>query len=211
MLLLSIFLHEKVKMAQNRIRKPSFGTPWEVQTCLLTLTLPKTKFGVLTGYFSFSHFVVPSCSFQKKKTKVIKFCIKIQLKKPIILPSQCTSLVLGSNLVMQNLMHFLKIFKRRCMLSGLMKLNLLLEMVLLSIFLNQKVKANENMTKKLSFGTPRKVFTCLLTLSLRTTPLGVFPHFFSFSHFLSTSCCFYKRKNTNSIKFCINLIQYIKF
>ena len=40
------------------------------------------------------------------------------------------------------------------------------------------MKTNKNMAKKSSFGTPRKIFTYLLTLSLRTTPVGCFPAFF---------------------------------
>ena len=62
-----------------------------------------------------------------------------------------------------------------------MKLNLPLEMPLLSIFLRQKVKTNQNLTKKPSFGTPCEVLTSLLTLSLRKTLIGIFPHYFSFS------------------------------
>ena len=40
------------------------------------------------------------------------------------------------------------------------------------------------MTKGPSFGTPRGIFTYLLTLSVRTTQIGVFLEYFSFSHFL---------------------------
>ena len=46
------------------------------------------------------------------------------------------------------------------------------------------------MTKELSFGTPHGVLTYLLTLSLRMTPFGVFPDYFSFDHFLATLYCF---------------------
>ena len=56
-------------------------------------------------------------------------------------------------------------------------------MFLLSIFLYQKVENNQQMTERSSFGTPHGLLTYLLTLSLRTTPLGVFPDYFSFDHF----------------------------
>ena len=59
------------------------------------------------------------------------------------------------------------------------------------------------MIKEHSFATPQGLLTCLLTLSLRTTPIGVFPDYFSFSYFLATSCCLYK-KRLNSLKFALN-------
>ena len=62
---------------------------------------------------------------------------------------------------------------------------------------------NQNMIKKPSFGTPRGLLICVLTLSLQTTPIGVFPDYFSFSHFLATSCCFHK-KGVNSLKYALN-------
>ena len=37
------------------------------------------------------------------------------------------------------------------------------------------------MAKKPCFGTPHEDLTCLLTISLQTTPIGVFLHYFSFS------------------------------
>ena len=55
----------------------------------------------------------------------------------------------------------------------LMKVNLLSQMLLLSIFLHEKMKKNQNMIKEYSFGTPHGLLTCLLTLSLRTMPVGV--------------------------------------
>ena len=47
------------------------------------------------------------------------------------------------------------------------------------------------MTKGPSFGTPRGVLTCILTLSLQTAFTGILPDYFSFNP-LATSSCFYK-------------------
>ena len=80
----------------------------------------------------------------------------------------------------------------------LTKLNHLPEILFLLIFLHSKVKKDPEMTKEPSFGTPRGVWTCLLSLSLRTTPFGGFPDYFSFSHFLATCCCF-QSKGSNSL------------
>ena len=55
------------------------------------------------------------------------------------------------------------------------------------------------MTKKLSFWTPGEILTCLLTLSLRKLPIGVFSKYFRISPFLGISCRFQK-KTTKFIK-----------
>ena len=57
------------------------------------------------------------------------------------------------------------------------------------------------MTKEPPFGTPRGVWTCLLTLSLRTTPFGSFLIYFHFSHFFGHFLLFLEEK-TRSIRFC---------
>ena len=71
-----------------------------------------------------------------------------------------------------------------------MKLDLLPEMLLLSIFLHCKVENNQEITKGLSFGSPHRVLTYLLTLSFRMMTYGVFWDYFSFDNFLATSYCF---------------------
>ena len=58
-------------------------------------------------------------------------------------------------------------------------------MLLLSIFLHKNVENNQEVTKERSFGTSHGVSTYLLTFSLRMTPFGVFPDYFSFDHFLA--------------------------
>ena len=57
------------------------------------------------------------------------------------------------------------------------------------------------MIKEPSFGTRRRFSTCFLTLSLRTTPIDVFPDYFSFSRFLHAFCSL-KNKKTKFIKIC---------
>ena len=47
---------------------------------------------------------------------------------------------------------------------------------------------------QLSFGTPREVVTCLSTLIFQTTSVVVFPHYFSFDHFLAFFCGFLNKK-----------------
>ena len=50
-----------------------------------------------------------------------------------------------------------------------------------------------------------------LTLSFRTTPIGVFPDYFSFSHFLASSCCFYKKSSLNSaLNFTENMPNFCR-
>ena len=106
-------------------------------------------------------------------------------------------------------MHFFKIFKNQC---GLIRVKKTLRVnkskpTFRNAFffvLHQKVKNNQNMIKEPSFGTPRGLLICLLTLSLRTTPAGVVPGYFNFGHFLATSCCVYK-KRLSSLKFTLNL------
>ena len=72
----------------------------------------------------------------------------------------------------------------------LMKLKLLRETLLLSIFLQQKVRKNQKMTKRPSLETVCRFLTCLLTLRPRMPHICGFLGCFSFSHFLVTSCRF---------------------
>ena len=78
-----------------------------------------------------------------------------------------------------------------------MTVNLLPKMLLLSIFLHYKVKKNQNMIKEPPSWTSRRLWTCLLSLSLRTTPIG-FSHFFA--HFLLPL-----EEKTNLLKSALNL------
>ena len=109
----------------------------------------------------------------EKKKKSIRFRTKLYVKVPTILRPNCSSLLLGSKPVQRNLRHFVKSFRRQCAFSGLMKLNDLPQMLFLLIVFHQKVKKDLEMNKELCFWTPRRVWACLFTLSVRTTPFGV--------------------------------------
>ena len=65
-------------------------------------------------------------------------------------------------------------FKKQCVVERLIKVNLLPEMLLLLIFLHYKVKENQNMIKERSFGTPRRLLTCLLILTSERRQWAVF-------------------------------------
>ena len=56
------------------------------------------------------------------------------------------------------------------------------------IFLHQEVKRNQNIPKEPTFGAACSNMTCLLTLRLRNTNIWIFPDYFSFGHFLASSC-----------------------
>ena len=71
-------------------------------------------------------------------------------------------------------------------------------------FFGLESENNQNMIKEPSFGTSHGLLPSLLTLSLRTTPICVFPDYFSLSNFLASSCCLYK-KRLSSLKFALNL------
>ena len=118
MLLLSIFLHQKVKNNQNMIKEPSFGTPRGLLTCLLTLSLRTTPAGVFPGYFNFGYFLATSCCLYKKRLSSLKFTLNLASKKNNFLSSKCTSLVLHSKPVQRNCLHF---FKKQCALKGLIQ------------------------------------------------------------------------------------------
>ena len=57
------------------------------------------------------------------------------------------------------------------------------------------------MTKEPFFLTSPRVLTCLLTLSFRTTPTGVFMDYFSFRQFSVTSTSVWKKKKLKSLHF----------
>ena len=59
---------------------------------------------------------------------------------------------------------------------------------------SQKGSRNEERTLYFLFWYSSEVWTCLLTLSIRTTPLGGFPDCFGFSHFLATFSSFQKKR-----------------
>ena len=107
-LLLSLFLHYKVKKNQKRMKERSFGTPHGFLTFLLTLSLRMTPIGVFPDDLNFSHFSATSCCFKKKKSKFIKFCTKFYIKQATFLPSKWNSFLLRSKRVQQNHLHFFK-------------------------------------------------------------------------------------------------------
>ena len=113
MLLLSIFLHYKVRQNQNMFKETSFGTPRGLLTFLLTLILRTTPIEVFRNYFSFSHFWGDFLLPLEQKTNFIKICTKYGVKQAIILLSECTSLLLSSKPVQRNCLQFFKIFKKQ--------------------------------------------------------------------------------------------------
>ena len=178
------------------IREPSFRTPDALLTCLLALSLRTTPIGVFPEYFSFSHYLATSCClYMKRLSKFIKVCTKFSFKQAQFLLSKC---ILVSSWAANQYSEFVHIFSKSLKNSARSKclrlVNLLSGILLLSFFLHYKVKKYQNMTKEPSFGTPRRFLTCLLTLILRTTPVGVLKDYFSFSHGLATSCYLYMRR-----------------
>ena len=138
-----------------------------------------------------------------EKTK-FKSALNFPSNKLIFLPSKC---ILVSSWAANQYSEFVHIFSKslkNCARSkGLRLVNLLSEILLLSFFLYYKVKKYQNMTKEPSFGTPRRFLTCLLTLSLRATPVGILKDYFSFSHGLATSC-YLSMRRLSSLKSAIN-------
>ena len=117
-----------------------------------------------SGLFQFQSFFGHFLSLLEHKTKFIKFWTKFRIKQVQFLPSRCTSLLLRNKPVQRNRLRFSKKFQKQCALYRLMKLRLLRETLLLSIFLHQKVRKNQKMTKGLSFETTSRFLTWLLTL-----------------------------------------------
>ena len=113
MLLLSVFLHYRVRQNQNMFKEPSFGTPRGLSTFLLTLILRTTPIDVFRDYFSFSHFWGDFLLPLEQKTNFIKICTKFGVKQAIILLSECTSLLLRSKPQQRSCLHFFKIFKKQ--------------------------------------------------------------------------------------------------
>ena len=204
MLLLSIFLDQKVKKNQNKIKEPSFRTPRGLLLCVLNPQPPNDANWHFSGLLQFEPFQATSCYLQQKRLSSLKSALNFLSSKRIFLPSKCTSQLLHRKPLKRNCLHFFKTFKKQCALESLMKVNLLLEMLLLLIFLDQKVKKNQNLIKEPSLGTPRGLLPCLLSLSLGMTPIGVFSDYFSLSNFLASSCCL-QRKRLSSLNFALNL------
>ena len=65
-------------------------------------------------------------------------------------------------------------------------------MLPLQIVLHYEVKMNQNIAKESLLGVSRRVLTCILTLKLRKTHIGVFREDFSYSCFFISFCCFQK-------------------
>ena len=74
----------------------------------------------------------------------------------------------------------------QCALYGLMKLELLRETILLTIFLQFKVKENHKIRKGYIFETTRRLSTWMLTLRQRMRHICGFEVSFGFSHFFAT-------------------------
>ena len=124
----------------------------------------------------------------RKKTKFIKLCIKFQRKQVNFLSPQCTIWLLRKKSEQRNCLHFaIKAVRARKVNETKLPAT---NAFIVNLFAIEREKKNHNMTRNFSFGTPREVLTCLFPCSLQTTPIGNFPHYFSFSHFFATSCCF---------------------
>ena len=136
---------------------------------------------------------------------IIEKIYKFQVRQPQFVPCKCSSLLLCSKPVQENclllsILNILKSFQTQCAIYGLAKLNLLLEMRLYQIIFNQEEIKIQNIKKGPSFGALRRVLTCLIILSLRKTHICAFSDYFSFSHFLGTSCCFQISKLSSLIR-----------
>ena len=84
-LLLSFFLHYKVKKYQNMTKESSFGTPRRFLTRLLTLSLRTTPVRVLKDCFSFSHGLATSCYLYMRRLSSLKSALNF--KKVNFFPS----------------------------------------------------------------------------------------------------------------------------
>ena len=111
-------------------------------------------------------------------------------KKVNLLRSRCTSLLLCSKPVQRNWLRFFKNFKKQCTLQGIIKLNLLWEMLLLAFFLPENVRKTQNVTKRHSFRTGLRFLISLLNVRPQMTFICSFMDCFSFSNFYANSCCF---------------------
>ena len=141
--------------------------------------------------FSFSHFQDTLCHFQNAG-----------------LSSLNSGLNFGKNLrVQRNWLRFFKNFKKQCALQGLMKLKLLRETLLLTIFLHQKVRKDQRMTKRPPFEITRGFLTWLLTLRRRMPHMCGFLDCFSFSHFLAFSCGF-QNVGLSSLNFQVKFLKF---
>ena len=111
MLLLSIFLHEKMKKNQNMIKESSFGTPHGLLTCLLTLSLRTMPVGVVSGLLKFQPFFGHFLLSLQEKTKFIKIYTNFCVEKAV-------NFSLRSKPVQRNCLHFFKIFKSSARSKG---------------------------------------------------------------------------------------------
>ena len=136
----------------------------------------------------------------RKKTKFIKLCIKFQRKQVnfcrlSVLFGCCArnqnSAIACILLKFSKAVRALKVNETKLTATNAFIVNL---------FAIEREKKNHNMTRNFSFGTPREVLTCLFPCSLQTTPIGDFPHYFSFSHFLQLHVAFRKEQSIHEIQ-----------
>ena len=73
----------------------------------------------------------------------------------------------------------------------------------LSIFFALESESELKYDQKTFFWDSSWSLICLLTLSLRTTLIGVFPHYLSFSQFIGRFLLLLENKKTKFMKFCI--------
>ena len=119
------------------------------------------------------------------KTKFNQFWTKFWIKQVNLLLSKCASLMLYDKPVQANWLLFLRIYKKQFALWVLMKLKLLREMLLLNIFLHEKMRKNQKITERLCSETSCGFLTfcwaldagCHICVVLRTDlVLAIFRH-----------------------------------
>ena len=108
LLLLWIFLHQKVKKFQNITKEIYFRAPGRVLTFLLTLCFLNTHICVFLDYIR--RFFGSLLLLLEIKIKLIKFCIKLYVKQGQFLPSKFTIFLFRSKAVQRNCLHLFKIF-----------------------------------------------------------------------------------------------------
>ena len=161
-LLLTIYLHYKVREHEKMTKGPSFQPTTRFLIWLLTVRRQMPHIFGFMDCFSFSHFLATSCQFSFVRLNSLKFWTKFWKTQINFLMSTCTSLLLGSKPVQPNWLCLFKNFKKQYTLWGLMKLILLQETLLLTIFLRYEVRENQNITKGPSFETTRGILNWLV-------------------------------------------------
>ena len=138
--------------------------------------------------FTFSHFFATSCRFYNVRVGALNCRLNFRKKKKK--KSNIWRLHVLASCCLANEYSEIGCFSQ-CALYGLMKLELLRETILLTIFLQFKVKENQKMSKGHSFEITRELLPRMLILKRRMLQKCVFPACFSCRKFFATSCRIY--------------------